>query len=134
LVVGQTVTVGQYVRFDDFESLLKERVSQDLEEWPDVLQHTFDVVQNMKRLVVREGGPMDILVCVAYLHEAAHAERGEVVLDGKSLTMARAEVCSRQAAIILRELGFPLDKAERVQNLLARNECVELKRAHHRIV
>jgi len=134
LVVGQTVTVGQYARFDDFESLLKERVSQDLAEWPDVLQHTLDVVQNMKRLVVREGGPMDILVCVAYLHEVARAEAGDIVLDGKSLTMARAEVCSKQAAAILSELGFPSEKAVRVQNLLARNECVELKRSHHRIV
>lgn len=87
----------------------------------------------MKRLVVREGGPMDVLVCAAYLHEIARLEPGELTITGKSLTMARAEVCGKNAADMLVELGMSPEKAARVKSLLERNECVELKRAHHRI-
>jgi len=125
--------LSQYKTYDEFEERLKDRVCRELRGRKDVLTHTFDVVKNMKRLVVLEGGRRDVLVTLAYLHEIALLGEGTTIGD-KSVVMRRCAACATRATNVLIELGFPQEKAVTVAKLLESNDCLELKRAHHLII
>lgn len=122
--------------FDNFEKKLAKKLEGEFRGRKRLFDHTLEVVGNMKKIVAREGGKMDVLVTIAYLHElATPVYRGDsaVVFEGRSFLQEKCVECGRQARGILDELKFPQEKLDRVVRCLELNDCLELKRAHHNI-
>lgn len=119
--------------FEDFEVSLKTRVSKEFKNHESEWKHTLEVVKNIKRLVTREGGKLDILVCAAYFHELGHiaVEEGTSNFSGKPIYIQRGLVAGQKARTILSELSLDQRKVSEVANLLESNNSIELKRAHH---
>ena len=118
--------------FEDFEPKLRNRVSKELTKTD--FDHTLQVVKNMKRFVSMEGGKLDVLVTASYMHEIGKGDKTVILsheLDDKSPVVQRFAACALRAKEILASLKFPVEKAEEVTRYLSKNECVELKRAHH---
>jgi len=123
--------------FDKFERKLAKRLEIEFRNRRRLFDHTLDVVNNMKKIVAREGGKMDVLVTVAYMHElATPSYRGDSasVYEGRRFLEEKCLMCSKLARQILDELKYPQEKTEYVVRRLECNDCLELKRAHHNVV
>lgn len=122
--------------FDKFERKLSKRLEPEFKNRKRLFDHTLDVVGNMKRIVAREGGKMEVLVTIAYMHElATPSYRGDsaMVFEGRNLLQEKCASCAKQAREILSELKFPEEKIGLVVRGIERNDCLELKRAHHNV-
>lgn len=123
-------------KFDDFEKHLRERVHYALKERPDDFKHTLRVVDNIKQLITREGGSMETLVPVAYLHEVvnfnylAYGDTAFTLEGRKKISETHYMQVSEKARKILDGIGFPNDKSERVIKVLAAGHPIELQKAH----
>ena len=128
----QSVLKPSSFDFEEFEPKLRSRVAQELTKTD--FDHTLTVVKNMKRFVSMEGGKLDVLVAASYLHEIGKGDKAVILsheLEEKSPLVQRYAACALRAKEILVALKFPEEKAEEVARYLTKNECVELKRAHH---
>ncbi len=121
--------------FEKFEKRLSKRVETELRNHKRLFTHTNEVVGNMKSIVSREGGKMDILVTAAYLHELAtpRMRYGEEasIFEGRTLLEEKKMISGRIAREVLTELDFPQEKVEIVAKYLELGDSLELKRAHH---
>lgn len=124
--------------FEKFEKRLSKRVELELRNHKRLFGHTQEVVDNMKSIVSREGGKMDVLVTAAYLHELAtpRVRYGDsaTIFGGRTLLEEKKMISGRMARELLSELSFPQEKAELVARYLERGDALELKRAHHNAV
>jgi len=122
--------------FEDFERRLAKKIEGEFRGNKRLFDHTLEVVSNVKKIVSREGGKMDVLVTIAYMHElGASKYKGEagVIYEGKGILEEKCDYCSSRAKELLTELQFPTEKIEKVSSLLGSNTCFELKRAHHSV-
>ena len=121
--------------FEKFEKRLSKKVEGELRNHKRLFDHTIEVVDNMKAIVSREGGKMDVLVTAAYLHELAtpRMKYGDsaTIFEGRTLLEEKKMISGRLAREVLNELKFPSEKTEVVAKYLELGDSLELKRAHH---
>jgi len=124
------------VKFEDFEKLLKERVHYALKDRPQDFKHTLKVVDSIKQLITREGGSMETLVPVAYLHEVisfnylAYGDTAFTLEGRKKISETHYQQVCDKGRKILDGIGYPSDKTDRVLKILLAGHPIELQKAH----